>query len=230
MPPLPASDLDHVLIHTQPLWDEMRGQRLFITGGTGFFGCWLLESLAWANAKLDLNASAVVLTRDPAAFAVKAPHLAAHPAFRFHRGDVRHFEFPDGQFPCVIHAATEASAKLNAEDPLTMFDTVVEGTRRTLEFARLHGAKRFLLASSGAVYGRQPPEKARGRPKCFARCMRSSTAWSQRSHAALPSSDPIFRSTLTLRLGTSFVTGSTVPPSRYMATVPRSVRISMQQT
>jgi nucleoside-diphosphate-sugar epimerase len=158
MPPLPASDLDHVLIHTQPLWDEMRGQRLFITGGTGFFGCWLLESLAWANAKLDLNASAVVLTRDPAAFAVKAPHLAAHPAFRFHRGDVRHFEFPDGQFPCVIHAATEASAKLNAEDPLTMFDTVVEGTRRTLEFARLHGAKRFLLASSGAVYGRQPPE------------------------------------------------------------------------
>lgn len=153
-----AVDLDHILAHTQGLWEELRGRRLFITGGTGFFGCWLLESFAWANDKLDLGASVVVLTRNADAFRRKSPHLAAYPAIRFHTGDIRSFEFPAGEFSHVIHAATEASAKLNDENPLLMLDTIVEGTRRALDFSRQSGAKSFLLTSSGAVYGRQPPE------------------------------------------------------------------------
>jgi len=151
-------DLDHVLAHTEGLWDELRGQRIFITGGTGFFGCWLLESFAWANTKLNLKAQVVVLSRHPEAFAQKAPHLAGDKAISFHTGDVRDFQFPSGSFSHVIHAATEASAKLNAENPVLMLDTIVEGTRRTLDFAVKCGAKKFLLTSSGAVYGKQPPK------------------------------------------------------------------------
>src|SRR5215471_10451273 len=98
-----ASDLDHVLKQTAGVWEELRGQRIFITGGTGFFGCWLLESFAWANEKLKLNASAVVLTRNLDAFRKKAPHLAAHPAIQFHPGDVLTFGFPSGRFSHVIH-------------------------------------------------------------------------------------------------------------------------------
>jgi nucleoside-diphosphate-sugar epimerase len=152
------ADLDHILTHTNELWEELRDQIIFITGGTGFFGCWLLESFALANDKLRLNAEALVLTRDYEAFLKKAPHLATNPAIKFHVGDVRDFEFPEGHFPFVIHAATEASAKLNEENPLLIFDTIIEGTRHTLEFARYAGTKNFLLASSGAVYGKQPPE------------------------------------------------------------------------
>ncbi len=155
-----ADDLDHVLEHTRTLWDELRGQKIFMTGGTGFFGCWLLESFARANEQLNLGASALVLTRDPVAFQKKAPHLAANSAIRFHPGDVRSFDFPAGHFSHVIHAATEASAKLNAENPELMFDTILAGTRHALEFSRACGAQKFLLTSSGAVYGPQPPDLA----------------------------------------------------------------------
>ena len=156
--PLPPEDLAHVLMHTRELWAEACGKSFFITGGTGFFGMWLLESFTHINDALSLGMSATVLTRDPAAFALKAPHLASRADLRFIVGDVRTFAFPAGQFDYVIHAATEASAKLNDEAPHEMLDAILGGTRRVLDFAAQCGVKKLLLTSSGAVYGKQPSE------------------------------------------------------------------------
>lgn len=169
-PPLFDVDLDLILSETRSLWEAMRGERIFITGGTGFFGCWLLESFCHINRSLGLNAKATVLTRSPEAFTAKAPHLAGDPHVALLAGDVRNFKFPEGTFPFVIHAATEASARQSAEEPLEMLSTILEGTERTLEFAAKHGTRRFLLTSSGAVYGKQPsamthvPESYEGAP------------------------------------------------------------------
>ena len=156
--PLPPEDLAHVLTHTRELWAEARGKSFFITGGTGFFGMWLLESFTHINDALGLGMSATVLTRDPAAFALKAPHLASRADLNFIAGDVRTFAFPAGRFDYVIHAATEASAKLNDEAPHEMLDAILGGTRRVLDFAAQCGVKKLLLTSSGAVYGKQPSE------------------------------------------------------------------------
>jgi nucleoside-diphosphate-sugar epimerase len=157
-PSISATDLELILSETSPLWDEMRDQRLFITGGTGFFGCWLLESFAYINRELRLNAKVTVLTRDPATFAKKCPQLANDPSITYIVGDVRSFAFPDGEFKYVIHAATEASAKQAGEEPLEMLSTIIDGTERILNFAARHGTKKFLLTSSGAVYGKQPQQ------------------------------------------------------------------------
>jgi nucleoside-diphosphate-sugar epimerase len=153
-----SPDRRHILEHTVGLWEPLRDGRLFITGGTGFFGTWLLQSLLWANEEFGLRTQAVVLSRNWRAFCEKAPHLAVDRAVSHCDGDVRDFAFPSGSFSHIIHAATEASARLNDEDPLLMLDTIVAGTRRVLDFARHCGARRLLLASSGAIYGRQPPE------------------------------------------------------------------------
>jgi len=151
-------DIEHILQHTERLWGNLRGARIFVSGGTGFVGCWLLEGFARANERLGLGASAVVLTRDPAAFHRKVPHLASSSSIQLLEGDVRSCVFPPGEFRFIIHAAADASAHAATDLPLETLDTIVGGTRHMLEFASRCGTSSFLFASSGAVYGRQPPD------------------------------------------------------------------------
>lgn len=92
-------DLEHVLAQTAGIWEEFRESTVFVTGGTGFFGRWLLASFAAANDRFHLNAKAVVLTRDAAGFEQRSPELARHPAITIHQGDVRGgaLDRPDAQ-------------------------------------------------------------------------------------------------------------------------------------
>ena len=170
MPNPLAQDLDHVLAHTGDVWPALRHASVFLTGGTGFVGTWLVESLLWAEDRLHLGVQATVITRNPEAFARKAPHLAAHSALQLVEADAGSFPFPEGEYPFVIHAATESYFQAVPEYPLSTFDLDLKATRRVLEFARTHGTRRLLFTSSGAMYGKQPsglthvPEDYAGAP------------------------------------------------------------------
>jgi nucleoside-diphosphate-sugar epimerase len=152
------SDLEFIAESTRGLWDELRQEHVLITGGTGFFGCWLVESFCFINNLLGLRAKATILTRNPQGFAQKCPHLASDPAVVLAAGDIRNFLFPEGNYKFVIHAATDSRRAQAIAEPLQMFSTILTGTERILEFAATHGTRKFLLTSSGAVYGTQPPD------------------------------------------------------------------------
>lgn len=164
---LPQNDLVHAFDMVGPLWENFRGQRIFITGGTGFFGKWLLETLLYANQRLDLGCRITILSRNPLEFTESYPHLSPPGIVDFVTGDVRGFVYPDGQYKFVIHAGTDVVAPANTMD---LFLSCVDGTKRVLEFARQAGCSDFLLLSSGAIYGRQPedmkaiPETYKGAP------------------------------------------------------------------
>lgn len=149
-----TGDIDNAVDSVGDDWRRLAGKRLFVTGGTGFIGRWLLETLLEADRRFGLGVHVRVLTRDPAAFAAKAPHLVA--GFKFVAGDILTLVPSGDRVDLVLHAATDASADLNLNHPTRMFDTVVTGTRRALDFAVASGAKRFFFFSSGAVYGAQP--------------------------------------------------------------------------
>jgi nucleoside-diphosphate-sugar epimerase len=149
-------DLTEILSSTGCIWSQLQGATLFITGGTGFIGSWILEGLRWANLELGLNIPVSILTRDEDRFRREKPHLAQHPSFTLISGDVKDFSSPQGDYSHIIHAATESSYSLNTFDPKLMYDTIVNGTLRVLDFAVEKRSDRVLLLSSGAVYGEQP--------------------------------------------------------------------------
>jgi nucleoside-diphosphate-sugar epimerase len=151
------SDLDDAINRAGSAIHALDGGSLFLTGGTGFFGRWLLAVLARAIETRKVNLSVTTLTRSIDRFANDAPDLANQPSFRFVEGDVRYFEFPKGRFSHVIHAATDSSVQAD-RSPLQLIDTITEGARRVLEFATAAGVDRVLMTSSGAVYGEQPPD------------------------------------------------------------------------
>ena len=146
-------------------------QRIFITGGTGFFGKSILD-YRLRHPEFLVNAELTILSRDPAAFIAANPRLSNQPGIRFITGDVRTFSSTNftnstnsgaltnscnscnswTKFDTIIHAATAAVTTLSDDE---MFSTIVDGTRHILEFAKVCGAKRILFTSSGAVYGPQ---------------------------------------------------------------------------
>ena len=150
-------EIDRALARCAPRGLPPAGSRLFITGGTGFIGRWLLALLARARARIGLDITATALTRDPAAFRARHPDFARQAWLTVIEGDVRDFHFPRGPFTHVIHAATDTSAAADRHRS-EQFATIVDGTRRALALARESGARRFLFLSSGAVYGRQPAD------------------------------------------------------------------------
>lgn len=145
-----------LLEHMRPHLESVRDSRFFVTGGTGFFGSWILEALTAASDEFGLRVS--VLTRNPDAFRARAPDLATHPAVRLLAGDVRNFSIPQERFEYVIHAAFDSSREPDAEETR---NTIVGGTARCLDLARRARARGCLFISSGAVYGRQPREISR---------------------------------------------------------------------
>ena len=125
-------------------------RRIFITGGTGFFGKSMLDyrlrhpDWKWAQAEW------IILSRTPERFAEAYPQLANQAGISFVGGDVRDFAFPQGPFDAIIHAATSAVTTLSDGE---MTSVILDGARHLVDFAKAADCRTILFTSSGAVYG-----------------------------------------------------------------------------
>lgn len=133
-------------MNLEKLIPDLCGKRLLITGGSGFFGKNLCETLSTLNRQRDLGMTIYALARNP----------LWQEGVEFIQHDItKPFDFKmDLDF--VIHAATPVSN--DNKDFNNNIDIIVNGTQNTLLFAEKNQVKNFLLVSSGAVYGEMPQE------------------------------------------------------------------------
>ena len=153
LPPLSLEDLEQVDAQVGGDWDRLREKTLFLTGGSGFFGSWLLETLLFAGDRRNLGVKVWALTRSADRFRTILPHLAGHSAVRLVEGRAEDFEFPEEKMDYVIHSMVPDPGM-----PLKEMEVWFQrGTRRLLDLAARDRIEGFLLCSTGAVY--QPQDR-----------------------------------------------------------------------
>lgn len=153
MLPLPTAELADAVRLAGAGWEELRGHRFLITGGSGCAGRWLVETFLTANRSMGLGAEMTLLTRNRRALLERTPQLEGAVGVKLLEGDVLKFPFPAGEFTDVIHAIPGAGA---GASPMRQIDTIVLGTRRLLDFSEARGVRRMLFLSSGAPASRNP--------------------------------------------------------------------------
>lgn len=131
---------------------------VFVTGGTGFFGKALLRYWSTADLPELRGARFTLLSRDPDRFRAGYGDFLSGLDVRLVEGDIQRPEtLPAGDYTHTLHAATDSTFGPQLT-PLQRYDQIVDGTRNILDFAVAQKVKRFLLTSSGGVYGAQPAE------------------------------------------------------------------------
>jgi UDP-glucuronate 4-epimerase len=132
---------------------------ILVTGGAGFIGSHLVESLV-----RDTAARVVVLDNfnqeyDPRLKRQNAAALAAHPQVVVVEGDVRDEALVGGLMTshnvrAICHLGASPGVPASLVRPVATLENNVVGTLKLLEAARLHAVERFLFVSSSTVYGR----------------------------------------------------------------------------
>src|SRR5215467_717895 len=129
--------------------------KILVTGGAGFIGSHLAESMLAAG-------HTVVILDDFNDFydpQIKHANIAG-----FAKDvTVRHVDLRDGtsvrnlfhreKFEVIAHLAARAGVRPSIQHPQLYYDTNVTGTLHLLEAARVTGVERFIFASSSSVYG-----------------------------------------------------------------------------
>lgn len=148
----PAEDLISIADALKSDFGRLRNKKIFLTGATGFIGKNLLESILWISEKHNLNLEIFSVSRDVEKFFSQYPHFKLHSRFKLYErdicGDLN--SLPIDKIDLTIHAATDV---INQKNSLDVLNACVEGTTNVLNFSNKKGCEKFLLLSSGAIYG-----------------------------------------------------------------------------
>ena len=134
--------------------ESLRGKTVFITGGTGFFGVWMISALLSIKHCLGGELCLIVLSRNPEKFLQSHADQHLERGVEFVHGDVRDFKLDRAQrVTHLVHmATTNAEETFAGEDQLNKLTMLYEGTQNVLKQCG-ESLESTLFTSSGVAYG-----------------------------------------------------------------------------
>ena len=129
---------------------KLSGKKILVTGGAGFIGSNLCESL------LRLNNKVVCLDNFATGKRANLTSFLNHPNFILIKGDIRNLQdcmLATNEVDYVLHQAALGSVPRSIKDPITSNEVNVGGFLNMLVASRDHGVKRFIYAASSSTYG-----------------------------------------------------------------------------
>ncbi len=126
---------------------------VMVTGAAGFVGSYLVERLlALGHVVHGLDIVAAEATHN-------LDMVRAHPDFHYMKGDIRDRAVIEAFFrpeaAVLYHLASVVGVRRYMEDPLSLIDIAIIGTRNLIELCDRHGV-RILFTSTSEVFGRNP--------------------------------------------------------------------------
>ena len=129
-----------LLTRLHKCFTDISGARILLTGGTGFVGKWMLQTAKIAQANSATKIEIVVPTRQLSADHVQTAIAISCPNVSRVEGDFLKDHLDLGKIDMIIHAATPASAQLNAENPAEMLLINVEAMESVLRYSAFNNA------------------------------------------------------------------------------------------
>ncbi len=135
------------------------GKKIIVTGGSGFLGSWMCDSL------LALGGRVTCVDNMVSGFPKNVEHLKGDKNFRLLKADITTFKTKE-TFDYIIHMASVASPPLYQKIPIETLDAGVIGTKRMLDLAVSPSVKGFLFTSTSEIYG-NPPDSMVPTPETY---------------------------------------------------------------
>ena len=134
-------------------WERFRNKSVLITGANGMLPSYMVFTLLFLNKNNNMNINIYALARNEEklqrVFKEYWNDEHFHPIIQ----DVSEPLAENLHFDFIIHAASQASSKYFASDPVGTLKANTVGTINTLDAAVRSKSEGYLYYSSGAVYG-----------------------------------------------------------------------------
>jgi UDP-glucuronate decarboxylase len=147
-------DLQKIKSSLMNFTKDIEGKTFLVTGGAGFLGSWLCDTLNTFNAKI------ICVDNFSSGSKENIKHLIEKENFILLDKNVVDI-YPEDfeKIDYIVHMSSIASPLLYQENPIETLDANILGTKKILQLAQSKKVKAVLFTSTSEVYGDAPDDK-----------------------------------------------------------------------